>query len=143
MGFVTYWLEKDTLKALSGIVSDGHGAILEVSFPKEKPQQALKATTWEGGYEELKLYVAGIPTLTSKTEVLGEFMQNCDCEVHMMQTTAFVNFATKKTQLVQSSACTINSSSRDVPIIFPCDMHVKNRTPPPAQKIHQAKSFRR
>jgi hypothetical protein len=48
---------------------------LEVSFPKEKPQ-APKATTWEGGYEELKLYVTGIPALTSKTEVLGEFM---DC----------------------------------------------------------------
>ncbi len=95
MAFVTYWLEKDALKALSGIVSDGHRTILEVSVPKEKPQQAPKATPWEGGYEELKLYVAGILTLTSKTEVLGEFMQDGDCEVHMMQNTAFVNFATK------------------------------------------------
>jgi len=28
--------------------------------------------------------------------VLGEFMQDGDCEVHMMQNTAFVNFATKE-----------------------------------------------
>ena len=106
MAFVTFWLEKDALKALTGIVYDGHGTILEVSFPKEKPQQASKTTTWEGGYEELKLYVTGISTLTSKTEVLGEFMQDGDCEVHMMQNTAFINFTTKKTQLVRSSACT-------------------------------------
>jgi hypothetical protein len=95
MAFVTYWLEKDALKALSGILSDGKGTILEVSLPKEKPQ-APKATTWEGGYEELKLYVTGISTLTSKSEVLGEFMKDGDCEVHMMQNTAFVNYTTKK-----------------------------------------------
>ena len=95
MAFVTYWLEKDALKALSGILSDGKGTILEVSLPKEKPQ-APKATTWEGGYEELKLYVTGISTLTSKSEMLGEFMKDGDCEVHMMQNTAFVKYTTKK-----------------------------------------------
>ncbi len=142
MAFVTYWLEKDALKALSGILSDGKGTILEVSLPKEKPQ-APKATTWEGGYEELKLNVTGISTLTSKSEMLGEFMKDGDCEVHMMQNTAFVKYTTKKTQLVRSSACTINSYSREVPVIFPCDMHVKKHTTSPAQKNHRAKSFRR
>ncbi len=141
MAFVTFWREKDALKALSSIVSYENETILEVSFPKEKPPP--KTTTWEGGYEELKLYVTGISTLTSKTEVLGEFMQDGDCEVHMMQNTAFINFTTKKTQLVRSSACTINSCSREAPVIFRCDMHVKKHTTPPAQKTHQAKSFRR
>ncbi len=94
MAFVTYWLEKDALKALSTVVSDGHGTVFSISFPKEKPQAST--APWVGEYEELKLYVRGIPNLTTKTEVLVEFMQDGNCEVHMMLNTAFVTFGNNK-----------------------------------------------
>ena len=140
MAFVTYWLEKDALKALSGILSDGKGTILEVSLPKKKPQ-APKATTWEGGYEELKLYVTGISTLTSKSEVLGEFMQDGDCEVHMMQNTAFVNYTTKKNAARAikrlHNKLTFPGSSRSISVRYAR----KKNTTPPAQKTTKPKAF--
>ncbi len=80
MAFVTYWLEKDALKALSTIVSDGHGTVFSVSFPKEKPQASTG--TWVGEYEELKLYVVGIPNITTETEVLVEFTKDGNWQLH-------------------------------------------------------------
>ena len=93
MAFVTFWLAKDARKVLSNIVSDGHGTVFSVAYPKEKPQAST--APWVGEYEELKLYVVGLPNLTTDTEVLVEFTKDGSCEVHMMQNTAFVNFGDK------------------------------------------------
>jgi RNA recognition motif-containing protein len=94
MAFVTFYLEKDARKALSATVSDGQGTVFSVSYPKEK-QQASSAP-YVGDHEELKLYVRGIPSFTTETEVLAEFTQDGNCTVHMMENTAFVNFGDKK-----------------------------------------------
>ena len=67
MAFVTFWLAKDARKVLSNIVSDGHGTVFSVAYPKEKPQAST--APWVGEYEELKLYVVGLPNLTTDTEV--------------------------------------------------------------------------
>ena len=93
MAFVTFWLAKDALKALSTIVSDGYGTVFSVAYPKEKPQAS--PAKWVGEYEEMKIFVKGIPNCTTETEVLSEFLQDGNCEVHMMQNTAFVNFGDK------------------------------------------------
>ena len=94
MAFVTFWLAKDALKALSTIVSDGYGTVFSIAYPKEKPQAST--ANWVGEYEEMKLYVVGIPNSTTETEVLSEFLQDGNCEVHLMQNTALVNFGDKK-----------------------------------------------
>jgi methylmalonyl-CoA mutase N-terminal domain/subunit len=72
MAFVTFWLAMDARKALSTIVSDGHGTVFSIAYPKEKPQAST--ATWEGEYEEMKLYVVGIPNFTTETEVRSEFL---------------------------------------------------------------------
>ena len=94
MAFVTFWLAKDALRALSTTVSDGHGTVFSIAYPKEKPQAST--AKWVGEYEEMKLYVVGIPNSTTETEVLSEFLQDGNCEVHLMQNTAFVNYGDKK-----------------------------------------------
>ena len=94
MVFVTFWLAMDARKALSTIVSDGHGTVFSIAYPKEKPQAST--ATWEGGYEEMKLYVLGIPKFTTDTEVLSQFLPDGDCLVHMMQNTALVTYGDKR-----------------------------------------------
>ena len=96
MAFVTYWLEKAALKALSSIVSDGNGTIFKIGLPLVKEQPPVSKATWDGELDEMKLYVVGIPTVTAKAEVLAEFMKDGNCEVHMMQNNALVKFGDKK-----------------------------------------------
>jgi hypothetical protein len=78
MGFVTFWSEKDALKALTSSVFDADA-------PKKQP---VSTSTWKGEYHEDKLFVAGIPNLISETEVLEVFTEHSDAEVQMMQNTA-------------------------------------------------------
>ncbi len=96
MTFVTYWLEKAALKALSSIVSDGNGTIFKIGLPLVKEEPPVSTATWDGELDELKLYVVGIPNVITKAEVLAEFMKDGNCEVHMMQNSALVNFGTQK-----------------------------------------------
>ncbi len=77
--------------------------------------------------------------------------QKCLLNLHRMaiapstwwRTPPWLNLATKKTQLVRSSACIISIASRAVPALLSCDMPVKHPTTPPAQKNSQQKSHRR
>ena len=96
MAFVTYWLEKAALKALSSIVSDGNGTLFKIGLPLVKEQPPVSKATWDGELDEMKLYVVGIPTVTAKAEVLAEFEKDGNCEVHMMQNNALVKFGDKK-----------------------------------------------
>jgi hypothetical protein len=58
MGFVTFWYEEDTLKALTSTVRDENGTKLNVSIPLAPKKQQDSTSTWKGEYHEDKLYVA-------------------------------------------------------------------------------------
>ena len=70
--------------------------MFKVGLPIVKEQPPVSKATWDDELDELKLYVVGIPTVTTKAEVLAEFMKDGNCEVHMMQNNALVNFGNKK-----------------------------------------------
>ncbi len=143
MAFVTYWLERAALKALSSIVSDGNGTIFKVGLPLVKEQPPVSTATLNGELDDLKLYVVGIPNVTTKAEVLAEFMKDGNCEVHMMQNDALVNFGDKKNAARAikrlHNKFMFAGSSRFISVRYAR----KNSYNTPSAKIHQAKSLRR
>ncbi len=84
------------MKALTSSVFDADGIKLNVSTPLAPKKQPVSTSTWKGEYHEDKLFVAGIPNLISKTEVLGVFTEYGDVEVQMMQNTAIVTYGDKR-----------------------------------------------
>ena len=77
-------------------VRDENGKRLIVSIPVAPKKQQDSNSKWEGEYHVDKLYVAGIPNLISKTEVLNVFTQYGDAEVKMMQNSAIVTYGKKR-----------------------------------------------
>ena len=84
------------MKAFRSTVRDENGKRLNVSIPVAPKKQQDSTSTWEGGYHVDKLYVAGIPNLISKSDVLRVFAQYGDAEVEMMKNSAFVTYGDKR-----------------------------------------------
>jgi hypothetical protein len=84
MGFVTFWSEKDALKALTSSVFNADGTKLNMSISLAPKKQQVSTSMWKGEYHEDKLFVAGISNLISETEVLEVFTEHGDAEVQTM-----------------------------------------------------------
>jgi hypothetical protein len=84
------------LKALTSSVFDADGTKLNVSIPLAPKKQQVSNSAWKGEYHDDKLYVAGIPNLITKTEVLCVFAEYGDAEVQMMHNSAFVSYGNKR-----------------------------------------------
>ena len=84
------------MKALTSSVFAADGTKLNVSIPLAPKKQQQETSTWKGGYYDDKLFVAGIPNLISKNDVLCVFAAYGDAEVQMNLNTAVVSYGNKR-----------------------------------------------
>ena len=86
------------MKALTSSVFAADGTKLNVSIPLAQKKQQQETSTWKGGYYDDKLFVAGIPNLISKNDVLCVFAAYGDAEVQMIPTSnaALVSYGNKR-----------------------------------------------
>ncbi len=85
------------MTALTSSVFDADGTKLNVSVPTApKKQEVSTEPVWKGGYHDDKLFVAGIPNMITKTDVLCVFAEYGDAEVQLMtNNTAIVSYGDK------------------------------------------------
>ena len=86
------------MNALTSSVFSADGTKLNVSVPMApKKQEVSTELVWKGGYHDDKLFVAGIPNMITKTDVLCVFAEYGDAEVQLMtNNTAIVSYGDKR-----------------------------------------------
>ena len=84
------------MKALTSSVFAADGTKLNVSIPLAPKKQQQETSTWNGGYHDDKLFVAGIPNFITQSEVLCVFAEYGDAEVQMNLNTAVVSYGNKR-----------------------------------------------